>query len=179
MSGRAVAAILVLALLVVVSLGGPVGAQDPVKALDLIKLQRVQQTKDFETSTPDGGSVKLSDFRGKVVFLNFWATWCPPCKEEMPAMERLYRKYKAQGLVVLAISMDSEGASVVDPFVKQHALTFRIGLDRKGAVAGLYGVRALPSTMIIDRRGNLSLIALGPREWDGKAAHSLFESMLR
>jgi len=172
-------AILALSLLAVVSLAGSAAAQDPVKALDLIKLQRVQQAKDFTVPTADGGSVKLSDFQGKVVVLNFWATWCSPCREEMPALERLYRKYRARGLVVLAVSMDSEGAAVVAPFVKEHGLTFPIGLDRKGAVAGLYGIRALPSTMIIDRKGNLSLIALGSRGWDGKPAHALFESILR
>jgi len=179
---RARAALLALSLLAVAFLAAPslaAPAQEAVQALDLIKLQRLQQARDFETPTSDQGSVKLSDFRGKVVFLNFWATWCPPCKEEMPAMERLYRKYRAKGLVVLAVSMDSEGASVVVPFVKQHGLTFPVGLDRKGTVAGLYGVRAVPSTMIIDRQGNLALIALGPREWDGKPAQSLFESMLR
>lgn len=94
-------------------------------------------------------------------------------------MERLHRRFGPRGLVVLALSMDQEGASVVAPFVKQHGLTFAVGLDRKGAVAALYGVVALPATVIIDRQGNLALIALGPREWDGPPAHALFESMLR
>ncbi len=154
-------------------------AQDPVKALDLIRPQRVQQARGFEVPTPAGGLLKLSDYRGKVVFLNFWATWCPPCKEEMPALERLHRRFGPKGLAVLAISTDPDGASVVVPFVKQNALTFPVALDPRGEVTALYGVRALPATIIIDRQGNLALIALGPRGWDDPPARALFESLLR
>jgi peroxiredoxin len=75
--------------------------------------------------------------------------------------------------------MDSEGASTVLPFVKRHGLTFPVALDTRGEVAGLYGVRALPATMIVDRQGNLAFIALGPRQWDGPPARSLVESLLR
>ena len=121
----------------------------------------------------------LADYRGKVVLVNFWATWCKPCEEEMPGMERLYQKYKDKGLVVLAISQDADGAGAVPPFVKKHGLTFPIGLDPKMSVSASYGVWALPSTFIIDRQGNRAHFANGPREWDGQAARDLFESMLK
>jgi thiol-disulfide isomerase/thioredoxin len=114
-----------------------------------------------------------------VVFLNFWATWCPPCREEMPAMERLYQRYKDKGFVVLAVSMDSEGGPIVVPFVKERGLTFPIGVDPKMALADRYGVRALPSSFLVDRKGNVAALALGPREWNGKAAHALIESLLQ
>ena len=86
----------------------------------------------------DNGSLRLSEFKGKVVFLNFWATWCKPCEEEMPSMERLHQRFKDRGLVVLGISEDADGA-VVTPYLKKHKLTFPVGLDPKMAVAGLYG----------------------------------------
>ena len=95
-------------------------------------------------------------------------------------MERLHRAYKDRGLVVLAISTDSQGASVVKPFVKQFKITFEVGLDPKMAVAtGAYQVWALPSTIIIDRKGKRVLFANGARDWDSKAAHALFDSLLR
>jgi peroxiredoxin len=134
----------------------------------------------FELPRVGGGNpVSLASLRGKVVLLNFWATWCKPCEEEMPGMERLYQKYKDKGLVVLAVSEDADGAGAVAPFVKKHGLTFPIGLDPKMSVAASYGVWALPSTFIIDRNGNRAHFANGPREWDGRAARDLFESMLK
>lgn len=168
-----------LLVLAVTSLPGPTGAEDPLKALDLIKPGQARLARDFTLSTPNNGSLRLADLRGRVVFLNFWATWCPPCREELPGMERLYQKHRAKGLVVVGLSMDSDGASVVTPFLKEHRLTFPVGLDPKMTVASLYGVRALPSTFIIDRSGHIASIAIGPRDWDGKASHALFESMLR
>lgn len=158
---------------------GAVAAPDAFKALDLIRPARVQAAKDFVAPSPDGKApVKLADYRGKVVFLNFWATWCPPCREEMPAMERLYRRYESKGLVVLAISIDSE-ATVIPGFVKQNKLTFPIGHDPKMALAERYGVRALPSSFLIDRRGNLAALAIGPRAWDTSASYAVIESLLK
>lgn len=153
-------------------------ANDPVAALALVKPKPVQPAREFSVTTPDNRQLRLSDFKGKVVFLNFWATWCKPCEEEMPAMERLHQRFKDKGLVVLAISEDSDGAAVIVPYVKKHRLTFPVGVDPKMSVAGLYGVWAIPSTFIIDKRGNRALYANGPREWDGPHAQALFESLL-
>jgi peroxiredoxin len=157
---------------------GVAAAQDPLKALDLIKPTRVHPARDFVVPTPDGKSLKLADYRGQVVFLNFWATWCPPCREEMPAMERLYQRYKDRGFAVLAVSVDSD-LVLVPPFVKQNKLTFPIGHDPKMATAERYGVRALPSSFLIDRRGNLGALAIGPRAWDTKPAYVVIESLLK
>ena len=165
--------------LLVLTVSAAGGAQDPAVALGLIRPKPAQLAKDFKVATPEKGQLRLSDFKGKVIFLNFWATWCEPCKEEMPAMERLYQKYRDRGLVVLAISADTEGAAVVTPFVKKLRLTFPVGLDPRMNVSSLYGVWAVPSTFIIDREGKRILFANGPREWDGAAAHALFESLLR
>ena len=154
-------------------------AQDPYKALDLIKPNRPQAAKELSVPSLNGKTLRLADYRGKVVFLNFWATWCPPCKEEMPSMERLYQRYRDKGLVVLAVSVDSEGGAMVAPFVKEYKLTFPIGLDQKMAVADLYGIRALPTSFLVNKTGTLVALALGPREWDGKAGQALIESLLK
>jgi len=94
-------------------------------------------------------------------------------------MERLYRRYKEKGLVVVALSVDAEGAPVVIPFVKEHHFSFPVGLDPKMAVAEKYGVRALPSSFLINRKGQLAALALGPRQWDEKPAHALIELLLK
>ena len=167
-----------LALVLLVS-AGSASAKDPAAELKLNRPKPVQAAKEFDLATPEGGRLKLSDFKGKVVFLNFWATWCKPCEEEMPAMQQLHDRYKERGLVVLAVSADAEGASIVKPFIKKHHLTFPVGLDPRTTVAALYGVWALPQTFIIDRKGDRVLYANGPREWDGKVAQALFESMLK
>ena len=156
-----------------------VALTDPFRDLDLIRPSRQQQAPDFSVAGLHGEPLALRAFRGQVVFLNFWATWCPPCKEEMPSMERLHRRYKDRGLTMLAISIDSDGARGVGDFVQKHGLTFLIGLDPKLEVANAYGIRALPSTFLIDRDGNTSAIALGPRDWDGTVAYAAIESLLR
>jgi len=166
-------------LLGVLLLPSRTGAQDPVAALALIKPNPVQVAKEFRVVTPDNQQLNLSEFKGKVVFLNFWATWCKPCEEEMPSMERLHQRFKDKGLVVLAISEDADGAAVVAPYLKKHKLSFPVGLDPKMSVAGLYGVWAIPSTFIIDKSGNRALFANGPREWNGPHGQALFQSLLR
>jgi len=172
-----VGAVLCLLILILILGARAAGSEDPFKELELIRPKRVQTARDFTVPTPDGKSLKLSSYRGKVVFLNFWATWCPPCKEEMPSMERLYQRFKDQGLVVLAVSIDAEGAPVVTPFVKEHKLTYPVGLDPKMELANTYGVRALPSSFVIDRDGRLAAVAVGPRVWDNVAAHALIERL--
>jgi peroxiredoxin len=179
-TGRVKALAAALALLLVAgALPGAARAQDPVAALALIRPNPPRPAKDFQVPGLDGARIRLSDHKGKVVFINFWATWCKPCEEEMPGMERLYRAYKDKGLVMLGIALDAEGEKVVAPFVKKHGLTFPIGLDPKMTVGDLYGVWAVPSTFIVDRKGNRALYANGPREWDSKAARALFDSLLK
>ena len=168
-----------VALAAVLLPGRMAAAEDPVAALSLIRPKPAKDAPDFQVRTPDDHQIRLADLRGKVVLLNFWATWCEPCREEMPGMERLHRAYKDRGLAVVAISLDSQGTSVVNPFVKKLGLSFPVGLDPKMAVRETYGVWAVPSTFIIDRKGKRVLFANGSREWDGKAAHALIESLLK
>jgi peroxiredoxin len=150
--------------------------EQAIKRLDLVRPARTRTAVDFSVGLHPDGTFRLSEQRGKVVLLNFWATWCAPCLEEMPAIGRLWERYRDRGLIVLAVSVDARTQPVVS-FVTRHKLGFSVGLDPKSEVATLYGARALPSTFIIDRDGGLAALALGPRIWDGEAAHALIESL--
>jgi cytochrome c biogenesis protein CcmG/thiol:disulfide interchange protein DsbE len=115
---------------------------------------------DFSLQTPDGETVALSDLRGQVVLINFWATWCGPCRAEMPAIQHVYDEYANQGFTVLAINIQ-EGEGQVAPFVDQFELTFPVLLDRDGSVFTRYQGRALPTTLFIDRTGVVHEVTLG------------------
>jgi peroxiredoxin len=150
---------------------------EAVRELDLVRPTRLKRAEDFTVALLRGEPLKLSEQRGKPVMINFWATWCAPCREEMPAMERLYRRHREHGFVLLAVSVDAD-AALVRPFLEQHKLTFPVTLDSKMSLANAYGVRALPSSFLVDRDGNLAALALGPRAWDNRVAHALVEGML-
>jgi peroxiredoxin len=133
---------------------------------------------DFTVPSLTGGPVSLADFKGRVVLLNFWATWCPPCREEMPSMGRLYQRYRDRGVTILALSVDRTAAAVPG-FAEGFRLTFLIGLDPEASVAKLYRMRALPTTIVIDRAGWAVAGATGARDRDRPAAHAVVESLLR
>lgn len=121
---------------------------------------------DFELPDLTDTTLRLSDYRGKVVFLNFWATWCKPCKEEMPSMEVLYQTFKPEGLVVLAVSIDRVTTKQdIPPFVKSLNLTFPILVDSWGQTDKRYKLMGVPETYIIDREGVLREKVIGPRDW--------------
>lgn len=117
---------------------------------------------DFELVTTTGETVRLSDLRGQAVLVNLWATWCPPCRAEMPAIEKVYNEYKDEGLVVLAVNMtyqDTPGR--IAPFVAEHGLTFPILLDETGDMANDYQLRSLPSSYFITREGIINEVVIG------------------
>lgn len=134
---------------------------------------------DFVLPTLDGREVRLSDYRGHVVFLNFWATWCGPCKVEMPAMERLYREYRRQGLAILAVSTDEEGAAVTRPFRDSLGLSFTIAHDPEMIAGRLYGVRTLPVTFLVNRDGVITHQIFGARDWQEPEAREGIQRLLR
>ncbi len=158
--------------------GRSLSVADASRALDLIRPTREKYAEDFTLPLADGSQFRLANQRGKVIMINFWATWCGPCREEMPAMERLWRHQKDQGFVLVAVSLDAN-TDAVAPYVKQLGLTFPVALDPKMDAGNVYGVRALPSSFIVDRRGKVVALALGPRHWDGDAGQSLIEGYLR
>ncbi|MGH2521417.1 MAG: peroxiredoxin family protein [Anaerolineales bacterium] len=117
---------------------------------------------DFSLDLLGGGQVTLSELRGKAVMVNLWASWCPPCRAEMPAIENVYRAYKDKGFEVLAVNttfQDSEAEAAA--FAQSFGLTFPIPLDRTGAVSARYLLRALPSTFFVDRQGTIRSVVVG------------------
>jgi peroxiredoxin len=134
---------------------------------------------DFALRDLDGRTHHLSDFRGKVVFLNLWATWCPPCRMEMPSMERLHQRLRGKDFVMLAVSEDESGAAAVQPFVQEMGLTFPVLLDPEGAVPPHYGVTGYPETFLIDRSGRVINHTIGPENWDSESVYQFLLQMLQ
>jgi thiol-disulfide isomerase/thioredoxin len=122
-------------------------------------------------------SWSLSAFRGKVVFLNFWATWCGPCRSEMPSMEALYNRFKESGLEILAVNSGEDQEEVLS-FMKSNGLSFPALLDVDGKVSGAYGIQAIPTTFLIDREGNIILRMVGSLDWNTPKIHTAMESLL-
>ena len=134
---------------------------------------------NFFLRTRDGKSRTLQQDRGKVVLINFWATWCLPCLREMPAMQRVFEKFVNDGLQIVAISVDQGRSDVVWEFVKNLNLKFQILLDPEHTAKRAYQVKALPTTYLIDRVGRVVAYGMGARKWDGEAAFALIESLLK
>ena len=134
-------------------------------------------TPDFTLPNLDGKKVSLKEFRGKVVFLNFWATWCVPCREEMPAMEKLYQEFKEKNFVVLAVNVKDRKQEAVN-FVKELKLSYPIVMDPDAQVGLLYGAWGLPTTYLIGSKGEGLARAWGPAEWDSPAARNLIKELL-
>ena len=120
---------------------------------------------DFTLPGLDGKMISLADYRGKVVFLNIWATWCPPCVKEMPSMEKLYQELKGESFEILAVSVDESGVKAVLPFMKKHTLSFPTLLDTKGDIKNLYQTTGVPESFIIDKEGIIVEKIIGPRDW--------------
>lgn len=133
---------------------------------------------DFALLDLSGREYRLSDLRGKIVFLNVWATWCPPCREEMPSMERLHRSLAGRDFVMLAISEDAQGRQVVEPFVRQLGLTFPVLLDPDGFIPKRYGVTGYPETFVIDRAGRIVQHLIGPEDWGSEQVLEYFRRLL-
>lgn len=125
-----------------------------------------------------GEPVRLSDLRGKVVLLNFWATWCIPCRTEMPAIEALYQRYRAQGLEVLAVNLDRLSTAGVEAFLKEVKVTFPIVLDPDWSAARTYGVLGVPTSYLIDRAGNVVVREVGERDWADEVSQAAVKRLL-
>lgn len=138
-----------------------------------------EQAPNFQLRDMHGQLVSLSDLRGKVVLLNFWATWCGPCRIEMPAMERLYRTYDRKHFEILAVSTDAQGVAVTRPFQQENQLTFPILHDADFRVGLSYGARTLPMTFMVDRQGIVRQQIFGARDWEAPEAHQLIQMLMK
>jgi len=133
---------------------------------------------DFTLPDLAGESVTLSQYRGKVVFLNFWASWCPPCRAEMPSMERLYEVYAGDDFVLLAVNIEQDAAAVRD-FLRKNPHTFPVLLDLETTAQRLYGVDRFPETFLIDRQGRVVERYIGARDWSAVEFLKKIKSMLK
>ena len=123
---------------------------------------------------PDGKDIDLSAYRGRVVLLNFWATWCAPCIREMPSLDMLHERLGGKSFAVVAVSIDRMGYAKIAPFLRRIRVTkLHIYLDKTSTLYRKFGVQALPTTFVIDRQGRVRGYLEGPTEWDSKAARRL------
>ncbi len=132
----------------------------------------------FSVPALDGQSLSLADYRGKVVMINFWATWCIPCRVEMPSMENLYEKYRGKGFEILAVS-GGESQSVVQPFIENLKLSFPILLDEQFEVHDKYQVSAIPSTFLVDKSGVITNRFFGAMDWNDDQSKELIGKLIK
>ncbi|HZO81728.1 MAG TPA: TlpA disulfide reductase family protein [Candidatus Binataceae bacterium] len=145
--------------------GAPIAAGEPAASFKLTDLA--------------GRTVSLASLRGKVIFLNIWATWCAPCREEMPSMEKLYERLRGNhGFVMLAVSQDTGGRQLVADYVKKHGYQFDVLLDPQNAVADAYRISGVPETFIIDRQGRIVAHHSGAFDWSQPEIRTAIEELL-
>ncbi len=164
-----------------------------IPASDEVKLDKIQQlfakegfqipknelaSIDFQLEDLEGNKRSLSSFKGKVVFLNFWATWCPPCRAEIASMEKLYKRLKGKGLEIIGVDLQ-EDKKLVRDFVNEYKMTYTVLLDTTGRVGQIYGARSIPTSYIIDRNGMIMARTIGGRQWDTEEIHNLFNEILK
>jgi peroxiredoxin len=134
---------------------------------------------DFTFPGIDGKMVSLSDYRGKVVLVNIWATWCPPCVHEMPSMEKLYQKLRGEDFEILAVSIDSLGVKAVAPFMKKYKLTFPALIDSAGTIRIDYRTTGVPESFIINKDGILVKKFIGPLDWAQPEVLRFFRDLIQ
>jgi thiol-disulfide isomerase/thioredoxin len=155
-----------------------VDTQAAFKKAGIPLFERKRPIEDFSLPLLNGNIVRLSSLRGKVVFLNFWATWCPPCRAEMPSMESLYQRFKGKGLEFIAVDL-MEDRSDVEGFINANKLTFPVAIDTDGRASENYSTGYIPTTFIIDKDGNIIAATVGGRDWNTPAVFAAFEALLK
>ena len=143
------------------------------------QFERGKPAPDFSLPNLNGTMISLADYKGKVVLLNIWATWCPPCVEEMPSMEKLFQVLNEEGLEILAVSIDASGLKAVGPFMKKHKLNFPALIDPSGTTQGLYRTTGVPESIIIDKNGIIIEKIIGPRDWGSSESIQYFRDLIQ
>ena len=149
----------------------PVWGQHPAPEVDHV-------APDFTLPDLEGNQISLSSYKGRVVLLNFWATWCPPCRLEMPTMEKAYRKYRDKGFEVVAVSVDAGPKSSIKSFLRELGLSFQVLLDPDMETLRAFRGFSLPMTVVIDRQGVIRSRELGYRDWSDGESTKLLQRLL-
>jgi peroxiredoxin len=173
---------IMLIFLIIIGVGIIVFLQTKDSSFDLSGKSRLGKgvsAPNFTLPGLDGKMVSLTDYQGKVVFLNIWATWCLPCVEEMPSMEKLHQELKEERFEILAVSIDESGTEAVLPFMKKHKLSFPALTDTKGAMKNLYQITGVPESFIIDKDGTIVEEVIGPRDWATPGAIRYFRNLIQ
>ncbi|MCL2209382.1 MAG: TlpA family protein disulfide reductase [Treponema sp.] len=137
-----------------------------------------KEPRDFTLEILDDENTSLSSHKGKLVLLNFWATWCPPCVREMPSMNNLYNQYKNKGFEILAVNL-REDSNTVRQFIQDNDYSFPVLLDSDGNVGSVYGVEMIPTSYLIDREGKIAGMIIGSIYWDTLQVMAAVESLLQ
>ena len=167
----------ILVAVVIYRVQTPVDSQ--VKIKSQVGLEVGMQAPDFTLRNLNGNLEGLSEFKDQVVVLNFWATWCAPCLEEMPAFEKLYRRYRSQGLTVIAVSLDKGDKSKVEKFVDEHSLTFPVLLDLDGIAERIYPSFTIPFTYVIDKKGRIAARVDGAKNWSSNETFAALDILIK
>lgn len=158
-----------------------------------LSVNDVQIRKNFNKEKPEVGYLaprftlrnlkgnyeSLGTYHGQVIVLNFWATWCAPCRVEMPSFEKLYRRYRSEGMTVLAVAIDKKAIPQIKSFVDEHNLSFPVLLDSRGEVERLYPSMTVPFTYVIDRKGRVVARVDGAKNWESKETFEAIEYLLK
>jgi peroxiredoxin len=151
---------------------------NPYRAMGISHPDHAVQAPDFSLSTLDGKQTSLNDYRGQVVLLNFWATWCAPCRKEMPSIQTLWDHYKAKDFVVLAVSEDDTERKQIANFISKIKVNFPILLDHDLKIGDSYRLPGLPTSYLIGRDGNIAATIVGTQDWSRREARALIEYLL-
>jgi peroxiredoxin len=149
------------------------------RSFEPVTLDVGKPAPDFTLARLDRKMVSLSDYRGKVVLVNIWATWCPPCVAEMPSIEKLYQQLKGNAFEILAVSLDEQGVSVLAPFMKKYNLTFPALIDTHGITKIAYKTTGVPESFIINKQGILAKKIVGPLDWSAPEVLGFLQQLIQ
>jgi cytochrome c biogenesis protein CcmG/thiol:disulfide interchange protein DsbE len=162
------------------------GSKEDTKKNQVIKKEETPQeapkegflAPQFALYDLSGNLVRLGDFKGKVVLLNFWASWCAPCRREIPSLERLYQMRKDKGFKIVAVNSERASTSQIASFADANRMSFPILLNPQGDVSSNYWVRAIPTSFLLDKKGVIKWKIVGGREWDGSNVLTTIDQLL-